>query len=48
MSQAIAQARDLSPRNGGLGTKHLGGQGLHGLTDLQQSDPDGIEYQAVG
>jgi hypothetical protein len=44
----IAQARDLSPWDGGLGTEPLGGQGLHGFTDLQQPDPDGIEDQAVG
>jgi len=30
------------------GTKSLGGQRLHGFTDFQQPDPDGIEYQAVG
>jgi len=47
VSQVIAQARDLSPWDGGLGTEPLDGQGLHGSTDFQQSDPDGIEYQAV-
>jgi hypothetical protein len=47
-SQVIPQARDLGPWDGGLGTKSLGGQGLHGFTDFQQPDPDGIEYQAVG
>jgi hypothetical protein len=30
----IAQARDLSPWDGGLGIKPLGGQGLHGFTDF--------------
>ena len=44
----IAHARDLSPWNGGLGTEPLGGQSLHGFTDFQQPDPDGVEYQAVG
>jgi hypothetical protein len=24
------------------------GRAFHGLTDFQQADPDGIEYQAVG
>ena len=48
VSQVIAQARDLSPWDGGLGTKHLGWQSLHGLTDFQQPDPDRIEDQAVG
>jgi len=48
VSQVIAHARDLGPWDGGLGTEQLGGQRLHGFTDFQQPDPDGVEYQAVG
>ena len=30
-----------------MGIEHLGEQGLHSFADLQQPDPDGMEYQAV-
>jgi hypothetical protein len=48
VSQLIAHTRDLGPRDGGLGIEHLSGQGLHRFTDFQQSDMDGVEYQAIG
>jgi hypothetical protein len=43
----VAHARNLRPGDGGLGTEHPGGQGLHGFADFQQPNPYGIEYQAV-
>jgi hypothetical protein len=46
--QVIAHAGDLAPRDGRLGVEQPGGQGLHGLADLQQADPDRVEDQAVG
>jgi hypothetical protein len=43
-----AHAGDLTPRDGGLGIEQSGRQGLDGLPDFQQPDPDRIEDQAIG
>jgi hypothetical protein len=47
VSQVVAHACDLAPRNAGLGAEHPGGQSLYGFADFQQPDPDGVEYEAV-
>ena len=48
VGQVITHARDLVPRHAGLGVEQFSGQGFDGLTDLEQPDPDGVEYQPVG
>src|SRR5215469_6752774 len=48
VSEVLSQAGDLPPWDGRLGSNQVVGQCLDGLADLQQPDPDGIEYQAVG
>jgi hypothetical protein len=48
VGQVIAHAGDLAPRDSRLGVEHFGGQGLDGLADFQQPDPDRVEDQAVG
>jgi hypothetical protein len=40
--------RDLIPRNVRLIREHLGGQSLHGFSDFQQPDPNGVENQVIG
>ena len=47
VSQVIAHARDLGPGDGGWKLSLSAGRAFT-ATDFQQSDPDGIEYQAVG
>ncbi len=46
--EMVAHAGDLPPRDGWLSSEQVVGQGLDGLADLQQSDPDGVEDQAIG
>jgi hypothetical protein len=47
VGQVIAHAGDLVPRDAGLSVEQFGGQGLDGLADFQQPDPDRVEDQAV-
>jgi hypothetical protein len=44
----ITRPGDLAPWDRGLGVEQVGGQRLHGLADLKQPDPDGVEDQPVG
>jgi len=48
VGQVIAHAGDLAPGDARLGVEQFGGQGLDGLADFQQPDPDRVEDQAVG
>src|SRR5262245_57848729 len=48
VSEVASQAGDLPPWDGRLSGKQVVGQCLDGLADLQQPDPDSVEYQAVG
>lgn len=48
VGEVVAPAGDLPPGNGWLGGQQVLGQRLDSLTDLQQPDPDSVEYQAVG
>ncbi|HEY2313714.1 MAG TPA: hypothetical protein VGH96_08875, partial [Streptosporangiaceae bacterium] len=47
VSQVVTYAGDLGPGDAGLGVEQVGGQCLDGFADLQQSDPDSVEDQAV-
>jgi hypothetical protein len=46
--EMVAHPGDLSPWDGRLGGQQVIWERFNGLTDLQQADPDGVEYQAVG
>src|SRR5258708_25544664 len=45
--KVVAHAGDLPPRDRRLRGKQIIRNCLDGLTDLQQTDADGIEYQTV-
>jgi hypothetical protein len=48
VGEVVAHAGDLPPRDGRVGSEQGVGESLDCLADLQQPDPDSIEYQAAG
>lgn len=46
--EVVAHAGDLAPGDVGLGCEPVLGKGFDCLANLDQSDPDGVEDQAVG
>lgn len=48
MGQTVAHPRDVAPRVAGLAVEQLRRDGLDCLADLDEADPDGVEYEAIG
>ena len=47
MSELVSHAGNIDPGDPGLGVQHLRTDPLHGFTDFDESQTDGIEHQSI-